>query len=106
MRLRAEQLDVRPPNRGTNAIHRTHEVLDHAVGLGVGGIEPIQLAVDDEVDARELLEVEHHRGGISQSLFAWMSHQPRRVGIAADQGGLDASGHSSCTYWMSTPSAR
>jgi hypothetical protein len=52
-----------------DAVHRPHEVLDHAVGLGVVDVEPVQLAVADDVDAGLLLRVDDHARRVDQRLF-------------------------------------
>src|SRR6266849_11121659 len=107
MRVRPKEIDVSSPDVGADPIQRPHEVLDHPVCLGVVGVEPIQLAIHDQVDPGELLEVQYHSGGGFQHLLPRMRDQPRRDWIAADERRENAGrAHGSCTYWMSTPSAR
>ena len=40
------------PDLVAHARHRTHEIFDHAVGLGMIDIEPVELPVAHQVDAR------------------------------------------------------
>ena len=46
----AECRDIGDGKSRAHAVHLADEVIDHAVGFGVAGIETIQLAVGDDVD--------------------------------------------------------
>ena len=107
VRLRTKEVDVGPADFGPDPVHLAHEVLDHPVRLRVVRVEAVQLAIDHEVDAGELLNVQDHRSSVFQRLLARVGDQPRGDGIAAHQRGEDAGrAHGSWTYWMRTPSGR
>src|ERR1700674_3338942 len=89
MGLSSKQLGVRTPDCPADSIHRLHEVLDHPVGLRMVRIEAIELAVDRQVDACKLLQVEDDCRCIAYPLLAWMGDQPLRDGVAANQRGLN-----------------
>ena len=75
---------------GAHAGHRPHEVLDHAVGLGMIDVEAVELAVAHEVDAGALLRRDHHARRIDQRLLRRRARQPVRQRIGADHGGENA----------------
>jgi hypothetical protein len=72
-------------DRGPHARHRAHEIFDHAVGLGMIGIEAIEFAVADKIDPGALLGMEHDAGRIDQRLLARIRNQPIGDRIRTDQ---------------------
>ena len=70
--------------------HRPHEILDHAVGLGMIDVEAIKLAVAHQIDPGLLLGVDHDARRVDQRLLGWQRHQPVRHRIGADGGGENA----------------
>jgi len=77
---------------GADTGHRSDEILDHPVGLGMVDVEAVELAVADQVDVGAFLGMQHHPGGVDQGLFGWIGGEPCRHRIGADHGGADARG--------------
>ena len=84
-----EALVIAAPHLGAYAGHRTEEVFDHAVGIGMIDVEAIEFAIGGQIDARLALRVEDDAGGIEPRLLAGQGRQPIRNGIAAHGGGED-----------------
>ena len=55
-----ERFDVADRVAGLDARHAGHEVVDHAVGLGVAGVETVQLSIGDKVDPGKFLRLENN----------------------------------------------
>ena len=70
--------------------HRPHEIFDHAVGLGMIDVEPIELAVADEIDPGLLLRLNNDARRVDQRLLGGQRHQPVRHRVRSDRGGLNA----------------
>ena len=70
-RIFAEFLDIGDGEAGAHAVHAADEIVDHAVGFGMAGIEAIQFAVGDHVDAGQFLRFEHHHDGVAQACRGW-----------------------------------
>ena len=73
-----------------HARQRPHEVLDHAVGLGVVDVEARELAVAHHVDAGLLLGVQHHARRVDHRLLAGIGGEPIGNRIGPDHGRQDA----------------
>ena len=58
-------------------------------------VEPVQLAVRDDVDPRQLLRLEHDGCGILKSLLARRSDEPINHRVTTHNGGLN-SAHGGC----------
>ena len=72
---------------GADASHGADEVIDHAVGVGMVDVEPVQFAIGRQIDAGLALQVEAHTRGIHTRLLAGQCRQPVRHGVGADGGG-------------------
>ena len=83
-RLQLIEVDLRPHPR-----HGVDEVLDHAVGLGVVDVEPVELAVADEIDPGRLLGVQHHAGRVGEGFLRWARDEPARSRVGAHYGSED-----------------
>ena len=77
-------------DRGANARHRLHEVLDHAIGLGMVHVEARKLSVADEVDAGLLLRMKHDPRRVDHGLLRGKRYEPFRHRIGADDGGKNS----------------
>ena len=82
----------RAADDGRDAGHRSDEILDHAVGVGVIDVEAVELAVGGEIDAGLALEIEDDARGVEHGLFTREGGEPIRHGIRADGSGEDARG--------------
>jgi len=78
------------PDLAPDARHRTQEVLDYAVGLGVVDVEAVELAVAHHVDAGELLGADDHARGIHECLLAGRCDQPVGEWVRAHRRRQDA----------------
>ena len=76
-----------------DAVQPRDEVIDHPVGLGMTGIEPNQLPVGHQVQARQLLRLENDHHGIAQHEARRVADHPREHRITADDGRLDSRKH-------------
>src|SRR6185312_896821 len=81
------------PDLAPHAGHWPHEILDHAVSLGVIDVEAIKLAVADQIDAGHLLGVDDDPRGVDQRLLGRQRDEPVRHRIGADGRGLDTMSH-------------
>ena len=64
-----------------------HEVVDHAVGVGMIDVEAVELAVGRQIDAGLPLDVEDHAGRVDERLLAGECGQPLGDGIRSDGRG-------------------
>ena len=67
--LGAKGLGIDPPDGGVTAAHRSDEVFDHPVGVGVVDVEAVELAVGGQIDAGLALGVEDDTGGVDDGLL-------------------------------------
>ena len=92
-------LELLEADRGPHSRHRPHEILDHTVGLGMIGVEAIELAVAHEIDPGALLHVEDDARGIDQRLLARVGDEPLGHRIGADESRQDARrAHAVCSF--------
>ena len=52
-------------------------------------VEPVELAVADDIDAGLLLGVDHHARSIDERLLGGQGDEPFRNRVRPDNGGLD-----------------
>ena len=62
----AETIEIADGEASGDTVHAAYEIVDHAVGFGMAGVETVQLAIGDDVDASELLGLEHDHDGVAQ----------------------------------------
>ena len=62
----AKLFDIAQREAGVDAIHAANEIVDHAVGLGMAGVEAVQFAIGDHIDTGPLLRLEHDHDGVTQ----------------------------------------
>src|SRR6266487_4629967 len=71
-----ERFPIASSQAGTHAGHRRQEVFDHPVGVGVVGIEAIDLAFGGEVDSGLTLDIEDDARRIDSRLLTGQSNEP------------------------------
>ena len=62
----AKLFDIAQREAGVDAIHTADEIVDHAVGFGMAGVESVQFAIGDHINTRQLLRLEHDHDGVTQ----------------------------------------
>ena len=85
-----ERFDVADRVAGLDARHTGHEVVDHAVGLGVAGVETVQLSVGDKVDPGKLLRLENNGNGVAERCPRRVAVQPAGDGVAPNNSRLES----------------
>ena len=76
--------------------HRSHKVIDHAIGVGMIDVEAIELAIGRQIDPGLPLNVENDARCVAPRLVARQRNQPIGQGIRADSGGEDSRGRRNC----------
>ena len=88
-RVRAEFVKIADGKTRGDAVHAADEIIDHAVGFGMAGVEAVELAVGDDVDAGQFLGFEHNHDGVAQGDARAVAQKPVRHGVAADDSSPD-----------------
>ena len=78
----------------SDARHASDEVIDHAVGFGIGRIEAHELAVGDEIEACNSCVLRTVMTASRSTGREGFRDQPRQNGVGADDCGFDP-GHAS-----------
>ncbi len=84
-----ELLVVAAADLGAHPRHGAHEVIDHAVGVGMIDIEAVEFAIRGQVDSGLPLNVEDDARGVEARLLAWQGGQPVGNRVTTDSGGED-----------------
>ena len=84
--MRREGFVIAAAHLGPHARHRTDEVLDHAVGIGMIHVEAVEFAIGGQVDAGLPLDVEDDARGVQTRLLAGQRGQPFGNRVGADGG--------------------
>ena len=87
--LRPEDIQFLTGERGVDATHRPDEIINHPIGLRMTDIEPAELTIGNNIDARQFLRLEHRENGIAQIRCRRLRSKPCGNRIAADNGGAD-----------------
>src|SRR5271155_926071 len=73
--------------------HLRNKIINHPVRFRVAGIETHQLAIRNQVQAREFLRLQHGHHRVAQHQPRCIAHQPRRHWITAHNRCLDSRIH-------------
>jgi hypothetical protein len=53
-----------------NAFESVHEIINHAIGIWMIDIEPVQFSIGRQIDPSFSLDIKNYAGSVQQRLFA------------------------------------